>query len=475
MPYLGFEHLPEAGGLPIFRRKISGDESRGPALYYAPGYVTRASGEGRTALEREITRSAIDSGYTAYGAAALLLRHAREAQARWREMLSAPFQPLCLTVYPTSRCNLRCTYCYAAADGGETSQELSIEAVRDAARIVAGNCRMLGRPFTLVVHGGGEPTFAPSALEATLQAVTETAALYRLPLFKYIATNGVMPLSRARWLARTFDLVGLSCDGPGEIQDRQRPLASGKSSTPYVERTADILHEAGKHFNVRVTLTPETIDRQEEIVAYICARLRPQEIHIEPVYRGGRANAGLGTNDAELAQRFVEHFLHAQNTALESGARLVYTGARPAEIHGPYCQVLRGVLNLVPGGGGGNASAGTASACFKLSDAAQVRRLGASVGNIGEEGFAIDYEHVLAMRRSLGSTPPACLGCFNRFHCARACPDDCPLEQGGAHDPFNTFRCMVQMRLAEAEIESAADELPADMETAVGIRIKRAV
>ncbi len=372
---------------------------------------------------------------------------------------TAPYQPECLTLYLENRCNLRCSYCYSDPQNTPTGTygQVSLAAVRGAAERVARNCRAKNKPLTLVMHGGGEPSLDWAGLVAALDVVKAVAAQSNLQTFGYIASNGVMPPERARQMAGLFDLVGLSCDGPEEIQRRQRPLANGESSAPALERTASILRAAGTPFHARVTITPSSVQRQEEIVAYLIERLGPAEIHIEPVYRGGRS-----TEDGGDAQAFVEHFLAARDLAAQSGVRVAFSGTRPGELHGPFCQVHRQVLQLVPGD--------AASPCFKLSDAGQLDRLDARVGELRPEGFWIDEEKVRGLQAKLAWPAVACPDCFNGLHCAGSCPDQCALEsQTRPGAGCGTFRCRVQMRLAAEAIERAAAAAPPSSENPVAL------
>jgi pyruvate-formate lyase-activating enzyme len=59
-----------------------------------------------------------------------------------------------------------------------------------AARLVLADCRARGRPFTLVIHGGGEPTVHFPLLRAVLDAVEGVIGHAGVPVFRYLATNG---------------------------------------------------------------------------------------------------------------------------------------------------------------------------------------------------------------------------------------------------------------------------------------------
>ena len=365
--------------------------------------------------------------------------------------------------------------------------------------------------MTLVCHGGGEPGLHIDLLAGAVEMVEAIAAATGVPLFRTIATNGALPAASAAWIARRFDRVGLSCDGPPDIQARQRPLWGGArfaweadqrrthaepvearapslserrgehsfgrvggrqhalwgghGSAALVERAAAIVHEHGTPLHVRVTITPQTVARQEEIAEYLCRVLQPADIHVEPVYAAGRAaEGGGGAWSPEDADRFVAGFLAGQREAERHGVPWRSSGSRPGEPHGPYCNVFRDVLNLIPGG--------AATGCFleTTSDAAGRRQVaigrqdgaaigcqdGAVIGCQDGAGFSIDQAGVAALRGRLMTPPAACDACFNRYHCAGACPDACELD---GPQPGDGYLCRVRRRLAEAEIDALADRL----------------
>lgn len=443
IPQVGnFGRMEAAGGLPIFHQV-----SQSWVDYYAPGHLTRSPISNRIAFEAELL------SVHPTGEAASLLQHAQHATKVWEELHSQSYVPLCLTVYLNNVCNLACIYCYAnPLSYKAVHPRPSLGALEAAAQQVAENCSQMGSPFTLVLHGGGEPTLDQAYADQVLELVDRIAESHRLPIFRYIATNGVMPASRVRWLARRFDLVGLSCDGPAEIQSAQRPLRNGGSSTAYVERTASILHESDQRFHIRLTVTPCSSSRLEEITQYLCQQLQPQEIHIEPVYTSRRAEDGL-TFTPDQAQDFVNHFLNAGEIARAHNIPWSMSGCRPQEIHGPYCQILSRVLHLIPGDG--------VSACFKSCDLERARQSHTWMGAFDiENGLALDPSHLDDLRQTILGRLPDCQGCLNRYHCTRGCPDFCPLQPSISAQAdllaVGSFRCRVNLALMQATLHRAA-------------------
>ena len=441
-------------GWPVFRRDCAEY-----ATFYAPGclcVVGLSDAEGfettinppEAPLESEPNASVEhDWGGELWRRAELAIAEAR----RWQE---EPFRPECLTLYMNNECNLGCVYCHTDPSPGPATR-LELEVIAAAAEVVAENCRRKGRPLYGVFHGGGEPTLHRKRVESALSLLDTAASARGVELFRYVATNGVMSEEKATWLACHFDLVGLSCDGPADIQNNQRPRRDGRATSHILERTGHILREEGCRFHVRTTITGATLHRQAEIADYICHQFSPEEIHFEPVYLGGRTSAATGL-DAHQAGEFVTHFLKAREIAREHGILLMSSGSRLESIHGPYCHVFRDTLNLVPGG--------VATACFEVTDAVQVKARGVTIGALNRETgrFEIDHSHVQELRQRLGVIPAGCAGCFNRYHCVRECPDGCPLDDNtrfGDGAPEPGFRCRAQKALAYAILRETAESL----------------
>jgi sulfatase maturation enzyme AslB (radical SAM superfamily) len=265
------------------------------AVFYAPRVACVVPAGLAVAVEHQLEHAAaaVDAaagrcGSAVERASASLVETARGAVGEAAQARAGGFQPECLTLFVNDFCNLTCGYCHAQPGGGSV-RAISLEVVRAAGEEVAAACARRGLVFTCVVHGGGEPTQDPSRVDAVLGVLEAVARNHGVRLWTYIATNGVMPEERARWVAARFDLVGLSCDGPPDVQERQRPARDGLPTSPRVERTARILRDAGRPFHARATITQGTIERQPEIAAYLVDRLAPGEVRLEPVYDGAAA------------------------------------------------------------------------------------------------------------------------------------------------------------------------------------------
>ena len=426
---------------PIFRY-----DCMGYSLFYAPGCLCVVPEADAGVFQHKI--AATSDAY--WGK--MLWEQAANAQQQYRALQNAPFEPECLTLYLHNDCNLACIYCYTNPTK-KSNQRLELAAIDAAAHQVAINCQQKNLPFHVVFHGGGEPTLYRFDVEAVLDIIQRIASKYRLPLFRYIATNGVLSKSKAQWLARSFDLIGLSYDGLPELQNQQRPHCNGAKTAALLEQTANIIHQEGKKFHVRTTITGKSLYQQAEIATHICQTLMPQAIHFEPVYSGGRTSPD-DIPAQELASIFVEGFLAARAIAASYNIPLSCSGSRLNAIHGPYCNVFRQVLNLVPGG--------LATACFKATDSFQVHEQNVAIGYYDAPSFGLDQPYIQMLRHKLGEFPDKCVNCFNRYHCVRGCPDTCLFNDSSS---TSAFRCEVQRQLAFALLWEKAQILINDLKS----------
>ena len=401
---------------PVFARKF--EEL---TLFYAPGYLAAA----RPQEAAEIT--GILAGELPFGNLVphYLTRAALNAEDKWRRCHDPRlFKPVCLTLYTSLACNLKCSYCFAESERNDGLQ-LSGAHIMRAAKKVLANCREKNEPFTVVFHGGGEPTLDPR-MPDFLGELRTICSENHIPFRSYLATNGVMEEEKALFFAKIFQKIGLSVDGPPDIQNRQRPGRDGRETSMIVERTAGIIRNVRGKLTVRVTVLPDNFSRIPEITAYCREVLEADEIRMEPAY--------YQATDAKAAAVFCDGFLKAK----ENCPGLSYSGTRIREIHGRYCHPFRQVLHLVP--------PKSCSACFAVSTQREA------------EKRKLDQPWDSGLAEKLSKDDPECDRCFNHFHCSRGCPDVCPARDGGWKDA-GSFRCLVNRTLAEAELLAMAKRL----------------
>ncbi|MDR3161797.1 MAG: radical SAM protein [Spirochaetaceae bacterium] len=114
-----------------------------------------------------------------------------------------------LVLWPTSRCNLSCVYCYAA---GHPPADMALETA------LRGIDLMGGEDFTLQ-FAGGEPLLNFPLIERVLRYARETCGRVRFAL----QTNGTLLNERIIGVLKHYRVaLGVSLDGRPEINDALR-------------------------------------------------------------------------------------------------------------------------------------------------------------------------------------------------------------------------------------------------------------
>ncbi len=369
------------------------------------------------------------------------------------------FRPHEVTLFPTTRCNLRCIYCYANA--GTRCTDMPWEVARAAIDFVIENARAVGRQdFIVGFHGGGEPTAHWRILrQATLYARRRAQEL-GLEVKVHCATNGVLSRSQRDFIVANLTGLNISLDGPADIQDRQRPLANGKGSFTRVVETITHLKEARFPFGIRVTLTAHEAARLTEIVRFIrelCPKL--DQLHVEPVWQCGRCQT---TGERPPAEGdFVACFAEAQELAQELGFSLFYSGARLDVLVDKFC--------AAPGDGFSVTPEGLVSSCFEVTDPKDPRAALFHYGHYdpARGAFAFDDQRLACLRRLRVENIDHCRDCFCKWHCAGDClakalPAADPAEHNGS-PRCRLNREITRLQLQRVVARAAAASAPTDV------------
>ncbi len=414
--------------LPIFSISLSSQ-----CVVYIPGTVDTITSKQQEILQCYWSEKTTINDTDTLRLAKTYEEKAISLQMQWDIASVSEFSPECLTVYLSNTCNCECSYCYTSDIRQRKAPDtvVTLRVVLAAARLVIQSCRRHNKSFKLIIHGGGEPTLHWELLQKIVGETKNTAAAHQIRWWGHIATNGVIPEHQAVWIAKNFDSIGVSHDGPPEIQNVQRPIKGGGISSITVERTIEIFRENQASFAVRTTLLPGMIDKLPDIVDYIIHRLKAVSIRLEPVYR---MHGDCDAFQPSYADAFVSKFLTAKKQAAKFGAELSLSGVRMGELHGSYCNTSRNTLHIVPGD--------IATACFFAADRESAVQAQAIIGQWNEASgeFILDRQKIRSRRFREGDLPTACKNCICIYHCARGCPDICAV-QNKAHDIRQPFRC----------------------------------
>lgn len=341
------------------------------------------------------------------------------------------FIPLGVTLLLTNQCQLRCTYCYAAA-GEFARQVLPLEYGRIAIDYAVASMQRRGVPrLDVAMHGGGEPTLPWK----TLQALADYARQQPIPVSLSLTSNGIWSQTQTEWILAHIDIVNLSMDGAPQTQNRQRPLAAGKPSSGRVMRTIAALDSRAFPYNIRMTALPPFESLLGD-VQFLCENTRCVNMQVEPAFntRRGEECAPQG----EEGQAFTRAFLQAQHIATQAGRRLVYSGAALENVTATFCSSGYGSLIVTP--------QGALVACYTATNREHPLVPMVTIGEIKEGEIHIDEAARARLLQALSERRGACRECFCYWSCAGDCFAKYLTPQHGGHLVFDG-RCEINRSL----------------------------
>lgn len=161
---------------------------------------------------------------------------------------SPPFSTLILKL--TGFCNLDCSYCYmfnlADRTYGRVERLCPADTAVLAVRRLVEDARSAGRSTVHLVLHGGEPLLWPHGrFEVLFDAIAEMRS-QGVEINVSLQTNGlVVPDRTADLLAGHDATIGISLDGPEEINDRRRVRHDGSGSYRQVVESVGRLLDRG--------------------------------------------------------------------------------------------------------------------------------------------------------------------------------------------------------------------------------------
>ncbi len=342
-------------------------------------------------------------------------------------------------IFLTTNCNLGCRYCYA--DGGAEITTADMETVTDFMdQMMTGK-----KEFTVNIHGGGEQTLELGKLK---QIVAHAKKL--VPNAKFsIQSNGVISRSTLKFLEDNNFFITFSVDGPPDIQDRQRPIASTKiGSSRAVEAT---LRSVTKLASIRATISEYSVGRQKEMVEYF-KKFNIKHLQFEPIIEAGRSRK---VREKEIYARapdqleFARNFLQAKELAYEYGMTLACTYINLSYVQTQFCGLSNPNMSLT--------TDGYLSSCHEItrsstedSDEFIYGRYDRETGKI-----IIDEEKLNNLRRMGPLNIPDCKSCMLRYCCAGGCAHKNYMLSGSMFVPSKEI-CDAKRMMATQYLEMEA-------------------
>lgn len=344
---------------------------------------------------------------------------------------SGDFDPLGLTLLLTNQCQLRCTYCYAAA-GEMSRQVLPLEYGRLAIDCAAEAVLRRGAArLEVTLHGGGEPTFPWK----TLQALVAYTRQKPVPASISLTSNGIWSESQTEWILAHIDGVSISMDGGPQTQNRQRPFVSGRPSSDWVMRSIAALEAHTFPYTIRMTALPPW-DSLVGDMEYLCENTRCANIQVEPAFNTRRGEES-GPPDGE-GPGFARAFLKAHQIATQAARNLVYSGASLENVTATFCSAGYSSLIVTP--------EGALVACYTTTHSSHPLAPLTTIGRIQDGKIQIDESARTLLHQLMKERRQACRECYCFWSCAGDCFAKYLTPQHGGHLVYDG-RCDINRSL----------------------------
>ena len=350
-------------------------------------------------------------------------------------------EPIAVTLFMTTACNLRCTYCYASA-GDTPLRNMSIEIAKKGINFVIKNALKKGEPgIEIAYHGGGEPTVNWKVMTESLAYAKQKTEAYGLQINAATASNGVLTDKQIDWIIQNLNGVSLSYDGLPEVQDKHRVTISGKGSSQKVDYTMKRFDEANFPYGIRMTVTHDLINMLPDSIDYICSNYNPLRIQVEPAYQMGRWREAPSAE----TEAFIEAYRKAMGIAKTYGKEITFSGARLGTLTNHFCGITQDSFCLSPDG--------NVSACYEVfmedSEWSDTFFYGKPI--IGKDEYFFNLPVLNDLRNQAVQHRDFCKGCFAKWSCGGDCYHK-SLTVNGKSEFQGTDRCHIIRALTKDQI-----------------------
>ena len=353
------------------------------------------------------------------------------------------YMPHEVTLFVTSRCNLRCRYCYA--DAGKSSQDMKFETARAAVDLVANNAGLCGLPrFTVGFHGGGEPTVAWSMVTQIVEYAQQTAEQKGLDVEIFAATNGIFNAQQREYIVKHFTNLNISIDGPEDIQNYNRPTVNGSGSFAVIKDNLKYFDECKFQYGVRATITEKNIRELPQTVEWFKSEFNIDYLHIEPVWQCGRCitSGELSPSDDD----FIHYYMLASEKADLLNVKLIYSGLRLDSLISKFCAASGDGFNVLPDG--------TVTSCYEVTEANNPKAELFHYGRYDSatQSFVFEHDKIKRLQGYSVENLNYCSDCFCKWHCAGDCISKV-FDVSGSFEHQGSSRCLINRTLTLKQLE----------------------
>jgi radical SAM protein with 4Fe4S-binding SPASM domain len=334
-----------------------------------------------------------------------------------------------ISFFLTTKCNLRCIYCYNSKERAKLSKKtLSLEIAKAGIDYFFKNNGSRHIRF----YGPGEPTQAFPVL-CQIAAYAKSKAM-PTPITIEIQTNGVFGKAAREWMLENMNIIWISFDGEPDIQNSNRPLPDNKDSAPIIEDNVRWFNTNKGNQNLmvgaRVTITEKNISRQKGMVDYFFS-LGIRHIWTDPIFPTVDSIPVCQDKEKQVnysfdLDKYIDNYIEAYKYACTIG--VAYRSFLACNFDGSsdkHCRACTPTPHLTPDG--------YISACDMVTFGENAHHMDCFVYGRWEpllKSFVFDEQKIRTLQSRCVENMPHCRDCKARYQCGGYCLGEIVNETG---------------------------------------------
>ena len=333
-----------------------------------------------------------------------------------------------ISFFLTTKCNLRCVYCYNSKERAEVEEKsLPLEIAK------AGIDEYFAKNKSQHIrfYGPGEPTQEFELMKQITEYAKEKAGN---AVTTELQTNGAFSPKVREWILDNLNIVWVSFDGTPDIQNAQRPMGDQLApSAPLIEENVKwlVANRGNRNLMVgaRVTMTDLNVNRQIELVDYF-NNLCIKYIWTDPIFPEVKKSPVCEDTNREktpinlevYVNNFIEAHRYAKTKGVFFGSFLTCNFDGEAKVH---CRACTPVPHLTPDG--------YVSACDLVVCGETAYHMDCFIygkWNEQDKKFIYDETKIKALRDRNIDNIKHCKTCIVKLHCGGHCLGEVQNETG---------------------------------------------
>lgn len=355
------------------------------------------------------------------------------------------FKPTKGTLMITSDCNLRCVYCYGTAgiDPHTIEKETALAAIDF---LVNNTLEKNSKKIKISLHGGGEPLLYKNwqLLTEIVKNIKEKVTKNGLEIIISTGTNGVLSTEQLGWVKQNINHVEISLDGTEDIQNKQRPMADGRESYPFVMSTIRYFEEHDVGYGLRATITRESVGKMEQIVDFFhTISNKKVRFHFEPLSECGRCS--ITHYKSPHPNIFLKNLIKAIEKSESYSRSIHYSGKRFGSVTRKFCGAAGRNFCVTP--------EGDVTSCYEVTRRSDPRSEKFFFGKYDKKSgnFIIDMGKLNLLKSRTVENVPHCESCYAKYTCAGDCLAKVETSKS-MFDPSRNPRCIINQKILKYEI-----------------------